>query len=170
MCSIDLKSTIESKKIVQVRHTIDYMAFDINRSGMTATVTVDGEACQAVGVSDKIILLGSTFRLAVGPQIQKITMMRRSGHRRLSNIKISRQQAYIHSIIFVERRGVQFAVVVNFIVDYHLLAVRHDSLQVVQQGVAVCSAYVNAYCVYGEAVIVVGQNTMQKVAKLGVVF
>ena len=199
LCSTDLKATIKSKKIVQVRHSIDCTAFDINRAGMTATITADGhvsfvdlsrssvsriadaavrsrlsladgEACQAVGVSDKIILFGSGFRLSEGPQIQKITMMRQSGHRRPSSIEISRHQAYIHSIMFVERRGVQFAVVVNFSDDCHLLAFRHDRLQVVQQGVAVSDSYVNACCVYGESLFVVGQNTVQKVAKLGLVF
>ena len=199
LCSTDLNATIQTKKIVQVRHSIDCIAFNINRAGMTATVTADGnvsvvdlsrssvsriadeavrsrlsladgEACQAVGVSDKIILFGSGFRLSEGPQIQKITMMRQSGHRRPSSVEISRHQAYIHSIMFVERRCVQFAVVVNFSVDCHLLAVRHDSLQVVQQGVVVSNSYVNACCVYGESLFVVGQNSVQKVAKLDVVF
>ena len=199
LCSIDLKATIESKKTVQVIHSIDCIALDIDRSGMAATVTADGyvtaidlsrvslsrigyaairsklsvavnEVYQAVGISDNIILLGSAFPSEEGPEIQKFTLMRRSGHRQPSSVEISSHGTCIHSIVFVGRRGVQFAVVVNFRVDCHLLAVRHDRLQVVQQGVAVSSNYMNACCVYGDAVFVVGHDSLQRLAKLDVVF
>ena len=199
LCSTDLKATIESKKTVQVIHSIVCIALDIDRSGMAATVTADGhvtaidlsrgslsrisdaairsklpvavnEVYQAVGISDNTILLGSAIRSKEGPEIQKFTLMRRSGHRQPSSVEISSHGTFIHSIVFVGRRGVQFAVVVNFRVDCHLLAVRHDRLQVVQQGVAVSGNYVNACCVYGEAVFVVGHDKLQRLVKLDVVF
>ena len=190
--SVDLAKTLQSREVVSTEHAVNCNAFDFNKRGDLVCVTDNGHATllnhkilntdnfdknsttaqivmnddemfEAVGVSDRTILLGSRilnphnnskYRLTT---MSKVTVtLKPVGH--IDIPAEHYQYAFIHSIIFITKHKVEFAVVCTYYALCHLSAIRYHRLELVQSNYILDHAFMRSFCQYDDSIMVTIRN------------
>ena len=132
------------------------------------------EYFQVVGVSDSIALLGSLIKTSTYDRVtQQLTMVNRHTHKitgHLSIPEVKGTHLVIHSIILVVKRHIDFAIICNFYEIAHLVAVRHNRMQLVSASVPMCMGFMNSFIRYGDSILGMSQDANNLFVKLDVVF
>ena len=141
----------------------------------TCQITMtDGEMCEAVGVSDRTILIGSrVVRTLELNSTHRLTVMSNKTFKPVGHLDIpdvNYEYVFIHSIKFVTKRNIEFAVICTFNLICHLVAIRHHRLELVQPNFVVSRTFINSYCQFDNAIILTGQESNELFIKLDVKF
>ena len=137
-------------------------------------VMIDDEMCEAVGVSKHTILLGS--RIVGNSQdifTHRLTMMSKKTFESVGHLDIpdvNHYYVFIHSIKFITKRNIEFAVICTFNFICHLVAIRHHRLELVQPNFIVCEGFINSYCKFDNSILLTSQGSSQLFIKLDVKF
>ena len=203
LVSVDLAKTLETNQITSTVHGVECFGFDLHKSGLLVCVSgtgiatllnlnklntekfdntksmcqivmTDGEMCEAVGVSDRTILIGSRIvRNSEHISTHRLTMMSKKTFEPVSHLDIpdvNYDYVLIHSIKFITKRKIEFAVICTFNYICHLVAIRYHRLEIVQSNFLVCKGFINSYCQFDNAIILTSQDSNQLFIKLDVKF
>lgn len=127
---------------------------------------------QAVGLSDQTTLLASTIKPGSGPFLQKLYMLNKKTCKLINEIDLdilNIGHAFIHSILFVTKKRVEFAVACNFLNLVHLVAIRGKTMQLVAPSFQIASEFMNSYEVFENAVFFMQQGSDAKFCKLDII-
>ena len=141
---------------------------------ITAQIVInDDEMFEPVGVSDRTILLGSRILNPHNNSKYRLKTMSKVTFKPVGHIDIPAehyQYAVIHSIIFITKRKVEFAVVCTYYALCHLAAIRYHRLELVQSNYILDHAFMSSFCQFDDSIMVTIRDADQLFTQLDVKF